>query len=245
MNKPSVRGEFARALRWWRSRRGFSQERLAERASLHRTYISDVERGARNLSLESISKLADALEIPITTLFSPTELQAKLGNGHADGNGSRGLVDLLLVEDNPDDVEMTLRAFKLSRFANLVHVVRDGEEAQDYLFCRGQYAGRKDLDTPQVVLLDLGLPKISGLELLRRMKADARLKSVPVIVLTVSTSEADLAECRRLGVDAFMLKPVDFRRLTEVTPILSLNWALLKPQSGVRPDIHSLSAHGT
>lgn len=229
MNKESVRGEFARALRWWRSRRGLSQEVLAERANLHRTYISDVERGARNLSLESISKLADALEVPITTLFSPTDLQGRIPNGHTDGNGSKSLVDLLLIEDNPDDVEMTLHAFKSARFSNLVHVVRDGEEALDYLFARGVYSSRLSSETPQVVLLDLGLPKVSGLEVLRRLKADARLKTVPVVVLTASNSETDLAECRRLGADAYMVKPVDFRRLTEVTPLLSLNWALIKP----------------
>src|SRR5262249_39830392 len=147
---------FALKVRGWRENRGFSQEQLAERANLHRTYISDIERAARNPSLESIHKLASALEVPLAVLFT----QKKPGSFNGQ-NGSRDLVEILLVDDNPDDVALALRAFKGARFANRVEVLHDGAAALDYLFGRGSYAGRTD-GLPQVVLLDLDLPKVGG-----------------------------------------------------------------------------------
>jgi two-component system response regulator len=223
MSQENVKTDFAFLIKGWRERRGYSQEQLAERANLHRTYISDIERASRNPSLESINKLAHALQVSLPALFSPTK-----SIEHKNGNGARDFVDVLLVEDNLDDAELALRAFKKVHLANHIAVVHDGAAALDYLFCRGAYAHRKS-EHPQVVLLDLNLPKISGLEVLRRIKADHRTRGVPVVVLTASRHDRDIAECRRLGAETYVIKPLDFQRLSEATPRLNLNWALCKP----------------
>jgi CheY-like chemotaxis protein len=207
-----------------RNSRGFSQETLAELANLHRTYISDVERGARNLSLESITRLAQALDVSVAALFP-----ADGTNGKDKPGWGRNLVEILLVEDNPDDVEMTLQAFKQARFANHVAVVTDGQQALDYLFCRGKFARRKPSGRVQVVLLDLNLPKVSGWEVLRQIKADMRTARTPVVILTVTNDHYSVTECRRLGAENYIVKPVNFQRLMKVTPQLKLDWALVKP----------------
>jgi len=218
---------FGASVRAWRHRLGISQEELAERAGLHRTYVCDVERGARNVSLESIEKLARALEVSVPALLSYTREWAADGKPPAPGSGS-GLVNILFVEDLDDDVELTLRAMKSVNIANTIHVERDGAAALDYLFGTGKYANQANAATVQLVLLDLGLPKINGLEVLRRIKADTRTKHIPVIVLTASNRDRDLAEGRQLGADAYIVKPVDFHNLSEATPKLSMQWALLR-----------------
>lgn len=228
-NKAEVRTEFATALRRWRGQLGLSQEQLAERAGLHRTYISDVERGARNLSLESISKLAMALDISVSTLFPSPESQHDLSSNLF----PKECVDVLLVEDDPNDVEFTLLAFRKARFANIVHVVHDGVEALDYLFRRGIHSQRRHEDRPQVILLDLNMPKMGGLEVLRRLKEEKKTRMIPVIILTVSQKDRDIDECLRLGAEIYIVKPVDFQRLSQVTPALNLNWALFKPQAAL------------
>jgi two-component system response regulator len=137
-------------------------------------------------------------------------------------------VDILLVEDNPDDVALTLHAFKQARFANRVQVVTDGEEALDFVFCRGKYAAHQPAERPQVVLLDLNLPKVSGMEVLRRIKTDERTRHIPVVVLTISQMFKDFTECERLGAETYIIKPLNFQRLSQVTPRLKFDWALLK-----------------
>ena len=230
MNKIDMKTAFATAVRSRRNRLGLSQEQLAERACLHRTYISDIERAARNLSLESISKLAEALEVSVAALFTPAAVSPNRRAGDVQGHDEdKEFVDILLVEDDSNDVELTLHAFKKARFANRVQVVYDGEEALDYVFCRGTYSGRRLEDSPQIILLDLNLPKVGGLEVLRRIKTDDQTRMIPVIVLTGSQSDRDIAESRRLGAATYIIKPVDFHRLSQVTPQLSLNWVLLKP----------------
>lgn len=225
MEKEDVKKTFGSSVKTWRKRLGLSQEELAERAELHRTYVSDVERGARNLSLESITRMARALQISVAELF-PEEFP---GRPPAGGGGqNKAMVDILLVEDNGDDVELTLHAFKQARFANRVHVVTDGQQALDYLFCEGEHASRP-ADTPHLVLLDLYLPKISGLDVLRRLKAEERTKNVPVVILTISQVFSDFNECQRLGAETYIIKPLNFQRLSQVTPRLNLDWALLKP----------------
>lgn len=223
-----VKKLFGSSIKVWRNRQGISQEKLGERADLHRTYISDVERGERNLSLESIARLARALNVSVAALF-PAELDNGISNGGGHNGQGRKLVKILLVEDNADDVEMTLLAFKRARFANHVSVVSDGAEALDYLFCQGKYSHRLPADHPQLVLLDLNLPKVSGLEVLRRLKSDKRTRKIPVIVLTVSQKRSDIIESDRLGADTYIVKPVSFQRLSQVTPYLNLDWVLLKP----------------
>jgi CheY-like chemotaxis protein len=225
VNKSDVKKEFGNSVKVLRGRLGISQEVLAERAGLHRTYVSDVERGARNLSLESISRLARALEVSAATLF-PQQLQVESRRGSIPND--HDFVDVLLVEDNPDDAELALHAFKEARFANRIKVATDGVEALDFLFGRGQYASSPSEARPQIILLDLNLPKVSGLEVLRQIKADKRTAKLHVVVLTVSDNSCDIAECLRLGADNYIVKPVNIERLIAVTPQLKLNWALIK-----------------
>lgn len=224
MQKPDVTKPFGVSVRTWRRRLGISQETLGERAGLHRTYICDIERGARNVSLESIEKLARALEISVAKLFC-YEASSGLPDGRS--NSFEDLVDILFVEDNPNDIELTTEA--LRGISNRVHVARDGREALDYLFCEGSYAGRGKNDRPQLILLDLGLPKIDGLEVLRRIRADYNTKSIPVVVLTASERDRDLQLSKRLGAQGYIVKPVGLPNLTLVTRQLSLRWALFKP----------------
>jgi CheY-like chemotaxis protein len=227
VQKVDVKKSFGTSVKTWRKRLGISQEALAERAELHRTYVSDVERGARNLSLESITRMAHALNIHVAELFPAEVAISKTGNGKTNGF-SKEIVEILLVEDNRDDVTLTLHAFKQSRVANRLHVATDGQEALDYLFCEGKYASRRSAGNPQMVLLDLYLPKVPGLEVLRRIKADERTRSIPVVVLSVSQTFSDFAECQRLGAETYIVKPLNFQRLSQVTPRLDLEWALFK-----------------
>jgi two-component system response regulator len=131
---------------------------------------------------------------------------------------------ILLVEDNPDDVELTMRALTKNRIATEVVVVRHGVEALDFLFASGAYSGRNAEILPDLVLLDLKLPKVDGLEVLRRMRADPRTHLVPVVVLTLSNEEQDIAEAYRLGVNSYVRKPVDFDRFNELLHHLGRYW---------------------
>jgi len=134
---------------------------------------------------------------------------------------------ILLVEDNPDDEVLTLRALKKNKVANRVIVARDGEEALDYLFGTGAYAGRDKKDTPTIVLLDLKLPKIDGLEVLRRIRADEHIRFTPVIILTSSKEEGDRLQGYKLGVNSYVVKPVDFSQFSEAINYLGLYWLVL------------------
>ncbi len=138
-----------------------------------------------------------------------------------------GEIDILLVEDNPADVELTLRAFRTQHVSNSIHVVRDGEEALDFLFCRGPFAERPFDQPPKVVLLDLKLPKVDGMEVLRQLKADSRTRLIPVVVLTSSREERDLVESYQLGVSSYIQKPVDFDQFCEVVKQLGLYWMVV------------------
>ena len=120
------------------------------------------------------------------------------------------IVEILLVEDNVNDAELTLRALKKNNLANHVHLVKDGEEALEFIFATGQYIDRNILNLPRVILLDLKLPKVDGLEVLRQVKADDRTKMIPVVVMTSSQEEQDMVESYKLGVNSYIVKPVDF-----------------------------------
>ena len=139
----------------------------------------------------------------------------------------RGQRLILLVEDNDDDVELTLRALRRNRVANRVDVVRDGAEALDYLFATGSYSGRDARDTPNLVLLDLKLPKVGGLEVLERLRADPRTRRLPVVILTSSNVESDLARSYDLGANSYIRKPVDFTQFMEAVNQLGLYWLVL------------------
>ena len=136
-------------------------------------------------------------------------------------------IEILLVEDNPNDVELTLHALKKHNLANRVEVVRDGAEALEFIFCSGAYAHRSVENGPRVILLDLQLPKVDGLEVLRRVKADPRTKMIPVVVLTSSREERDVVESYKLGVNSYIVKPVDFEQFTEAMRHLGFYWLLL------------------
>ena len=136
-------------------------------------------------------------------------------------------VEILLVEDNPADVQLALHAFKRQNLANHIYVVRDGEEALEFLFPPGSENGRAAKDGPRVILLDLKLPKVTGLEVLRRIKEHEHLRNIPVVVLTSSKEEPDIAESYRLGVNSYIVKPVDFDQFTEAVRQLGLYWLLL------------------
>jgi two-component system response regulator len=219
-----IKNRFGAAVRSRRKCLGFSQEALAGRAGLHRTYIADIERGARNLSLANIEKLALALELSIPALFSQSDLPSK-----AKTTGE--ILDILMVEDDPADVELTQLAFKSLCVSNRVQVVRDGADALEFLFRTGIYASSKSEPQPQLVLLDISLPKVNGLEVLRRIKTDPRTRQIPVIMLTASELSQDIEESRRLGAETYIRKPVDLPRFIQATAQLRLCWALLKTQA--------------
>lgn len=134
---------------------------------------------------------------------------------------------ILLVEDNPDDEVLTLRALNKSKIANKIVVVRDGVEALDYLFCTGAYTDRDPLELPQVTLLDLKLPKVDGLEVLRRIRSDARTKMLPVVILTSSKEEQDMVNAYSSGANSYVRKPVDFNQFVEAIGQLGLYWLVL------------------
>ena len=136
-------------------------------------------------------------------------------------------IEILLVEDNPNDVELTLRALKKNNLTNRVHVVKDGAEALEYIFAKGVYAYREIEDYPKVILLDLKLPKVDGLEVLRQIKSNERTKMIPVVVLTSSKEERDLVESYRLGANSYIAKPVDFESFVKAVSELGLYWLLL------------------
>ncbi len=138
---------------------------------------------------------------------------------------------ILLVEDNPDDVELTLRALEKHNIRNEITVVRDGVEALDYLFATGAYAERDKSTMPTVILLDLKLPKIDGLEVLRRIRADERTKLLPVVILTSSKEEQDIINGYKLGVNSYVRKPVDFNHFSDAVRQLGLYWLLLNEPS--------------
>jgi two-component system, response regulator len=135
--------------------------------------------------------------------------------------------NILLVEDNPDDEALTLRALRKAHIANEVVVCRDGAEALDYMFGRGAYDGRDLTSRPQVILLDLKLPKLDGLEVLRQLRADDRTQTVPVVILTSSREEEDIARSYQLGANSYVRKPVDFVEFSEAARQLGMYWLLL------------------
>ena len=136
-------------------------------------------------------------------------------------------VEILLVEDNPSDVELTMHAFKRMNLANHLYVVRDGEEALEFIFSTGRYAERGIANKPKLILLDLKLPKVDGIEVLRKIKGDPWTRSIPVVVLTASRQEQDIVESYECGVNSYIVKPVDFGQFVEAARSLGMYWLLL------------------
>src|SRR5471032_1515026 len=144
--------------------------------------------------------------------------------------------ELLLVEDNPLDLEFSLRALRKANLANRIHVARDGAEALEFIFCEGPHAARRITDSPKVILLDLKLPKIDGHEVLKRIRSDARTKMIPVVMFTSSKAQTDVVKSYQLGVNSYIVKPVNFERFAEAVRDLCLYWLELNlpPKSAIR-----------
>ncbi len=136
-------------------------------------------------------------------------------------------VEILLVEDNPNDAELAIRALKAHNLANKLIWVKDGVEALDFIFAQGQYADRSVEDVPKVVLLDLKLPRVNGLEVLEKIKSDKRTRTVPIVVLTSSSEERDIVTSYNLGVNSYILKPVDFDKFIDAVKQVGLYWLLM------------------
>jgi two-component system response regulator len=227
MNQSDLAAHFGASVRRLRFRLGISQEELAGRANLHRTYIAGIERGGRNITLKSAEKLARALQVSAVDLLKQP---GKSREAVTLGEMVSALKEILLVEETSDDIEMTLQAFREAGIANPVHVAHDGAAALDYLFRAGAYAHRSAANPP-LVLLNLQLPKVRGVDVLRRMKRHPATRQIPVIILTASDRSRDVAECHRLGVSTYIIKPFDIRNFSELTPQLRLQWALLETAS--------------
>jgi len=145
-------------------------------------------------------------------------------------------VEILLIEDNPDEAELAIRSLKKNNLANnLVHI-DDGAEALDYIFCRGNYAGNDISFTPKVILLDLKLPRVGGLEILKQVKTDERTKFIPVVILTSSKEDSDLIEGYDLGVNSYIVKPVNFESFAKAISELGMYWVILNQQPPIRSE---------
>ena len=143
-------------------------------------------------------------------------------------------VEILIVEDNQQDLELALRALRKAKLTNRIQVARDGDEALEFIFCEGPHAGRKIEDGPKVILLDLKLPKVDGLEVLQRIKADPRTKSIPVVVLTSSKEQSDVVESYQLGVNSYIVKPVNFEQFAEAVQTTGDVLAAAQPPTQTR-----------
>ena len=135
-------------------------------------------------------------------------------------------VEILLVEDSAEDVELTLRALRKANLTNQITVARDGAEALEFIFCEGAHAGRKMEDAPKVILLDLKLPKVDGMEVLQKVKSDPRSRHIPVVVLTSSREQSNLARSYQLGVNSYIVKPVNFEGFAKAVQDLGMYWLL-------------------
>ncbi|MBI3921711.1 MAG: helix-turn-helix domain-containing protein [Armatimonadetes bacterium] len=226
-----LRHQVGSSIRTRRLQVGLTQESLALEAGLNRTYISDVERGSRNLSLDTIQRLARALDIPLSRLLAEDPVPSIVGAAQAEPPVAQAAqakqVEILLVEDNPGHMELALRALQDNHVTNPIHMVDDGEKALDFIFCSGAYSHRRIEDRHLVLLLDLGLPGIHGTDVLRRLRADERTRSFPVVVLTVSQSQRDFAESQRLGIDGYIVKPVDGNKFRPAMAQVGLGWELV------------------
>jgi CheY-like chemotaxis protein len=229
------------AIRSRRHELGYSQEELAWRAGLNRTYVTDVERGARNLSLSTIDKIATALRVPLSGLLSSVDHSRGLS---VPATGNTGIpVEILLVEDNPRDAEITVQSLRRARLDNVIHVARDGEAALIHLFGTNSPGEKVVRRTPHLIILDLYLPRMNGLEVLQHVKADPIARAIPVIILTGSDDGGNVSEALRLGAQSYLVKPVDFHRLSRITPDLNLTWTLQQASASISREAASPSRH--
>jgi CheY-like chemotaxis protein/DNA-binding XRE family transcriptional regulator len=213
---------FGASVRTLRHRLGISQEALAERADLHRTYIVEIEGGARNITLKSMVRLARALEVTPAALLSATHEPSRLEKPSLSQSSADAGVDILVAERNRDDVELILAAFQQASLAYTAEVVPDGQEALNFLFRTGRHSKRKVSKPPKVIILDLNLPKLNGLEVLRRLKADPRTRTIPVVVLT--SSQEECLKSYALGANSYIVKSKDVAAFTQSARMIGQYW---------------------
>jgi two-component system, response regulator len=223
---PDIPRLLGAAVRERRARLGLSQEEVAFRSDLHRTYVADIERGARNPSLRSIAKLAKALQVTVAELFH--HIGASEGTREEPQCRLPAPVDILLAEDDPNDADLAVRALRKCNFSNRIYIVQSGHEAVEFIFNLGRYSQERTGNDPLVLLLNLGLPGLNGIDVLRHVRDDERTRHMPVLVMTSSDSQRDLEESRRFGVRHYITKPVDFTKFTQIMPHIGLHWLLVK-----------------
>ena len=136
-------------------------------------------------------------------------------------------VEILLVEDNPNDAGLTMHSLRKGNFVNKLYWVKDGQQALDFLYCTGDYASRDGEDHPKLILLDLKMPKVDGIEVLQRIKSDQRLRVIPVVVMTSSNEQPDVTDCYRLGVNSYVVKPVEFGAFAEAVAKIGMYWMMV------------------
>jgi two-component system response regulator len=207
-----------------RHRLGLTQDELGSRSNLHRTYIADVERGARNVTLRSIINLAKALEVTVGNMLSHAA-DAGVWNAGSHDSSVVDVSDILLVEESATDAALTERVFKRARITNRLRIARSAEDAMAILLGASGSAKRNPV-RPRLILLGLKLPGMSGLELLRKIKADRRTRDVPIVVLANSWSDKAIIESGRLGVQNHIIKPFSIESLVRVAPKLDLHLTL-------------------
>jgi len=211
----------------------FTQEEVANRSGLHRTYITDVERGHRNISIESIEKIAAALQTPLSVIFERCEEKRTqplhlVNIARHQNTRAPHPIEILIIEDDPNFVELALHAFQMANVRNVIHVARDGAEALDCIFAAGSYETRKSLPPPSLILLDLKLPKIDGLDVLSKIRSNESTKHIPVIVMTASHSADDISRCEKLGVQQYLTKPISFGVFSTIAASIGMQWLLLE-----------------
>jgi two-component system response regulator len=223
---------FGSAVRSHRKRLGLSQEDLADRSGLHRTYITDVERGVRNVTMESISRLVRALDVPFTQIFGIMEGKQpgwQLAGEHTTSPERVSVrpVEILLVEGNRKHADGIARSLKQHGVTNRVSVVYSGEAALRRLYDGASPPGSDPPILPDIILLDITLSEINALEVLRRLRADGRTRAIPVVVLIPSGSDQDYSETTKLGVTFSINKPVDFCEFSTLMPKMGFQWVLM------------------
>lgn len=217
-NTTSILLHFGLVVKDLRRKKQLSQEELANRCGLHRTYITDIEHGTRNVSLKNISKIAHAVEESLHDLFARVERNSQqgvhlIGQTLQQDTINRPPIEILLVEDDQTFIDQIWHELNKGKIGNKVHVVRNGEEALEFLFSV-QSDENKLSSITRAIFLDLDLPTISGFEVLERIRKDKSTKDIPVVVLISSASGVDKDRCKKLGVEEYLTKPLNIDSLT-------------------------------
>lgn len=228
----TFQARFGAVVRSQRLSAGLSQEELAHRSGLHRTYVTDVERGARNPSLNSIKKLSDALGMPLGGLFGLVEEADRRehqvsASSHQESSSQHEPAEILVAAENSSDADTVIRVLGENNIASHIHAVRDGAEAMDYIFCTGAYKKRDFLKTPDLILLHLRLSKVDAFTILAKIRDNPLTRPIPVVALGAQ-SDQDLARAQQHGVTEFIVAPFDFPKLAHASAQLGLQWMLVK-----------------